>query len=277
MGTTFELVLVAERKERGRLEAIAEVVFDVIREVESRWSLFLPSSRLALLNRTGHQQALALDADDLALFQVASRVKRDSGGAFEPDVARAMDAAGHFAARGLAACLPEVPEGAAAESPGPALAGTWNLDEHSCSVSFSGLGPALDLGAIAKGHALDLAVRELSEYAVDAALLHGGTSSVVALGSAPGQEAWTVDVHGHQVRLRDQALAVSDAGSQSAHDGHILIPGAQFIAADVQNTAAVVAPSAALADAWATALCANPELAQAASGLLLEQNVKLLH
>lgn len=277
MGTTFELVLVAERRNRGRLESIGEAVFDAIREVESRWSLFLPGSRLALLNRTGHQGPLALDADDLALFQIASRVKRDSGGAFEPDVARAMDAAGHFAARGLSAYLPAIPEGTNAVSPGPALDGTWTLDEPGCSVRFTGLGPALDLGAIAKGHALDLAARELREYGVEAALLHGGTSSVVAIGAAPGREAWMVDVHGRQVRLRDQALAISHAGSQSAQNGtHILIPGSKCISADARNSAAVLAPSAALADAWATALCANPELAQTAAELFLQQSITLL-
>lgn len=269
MGTTFELVLVAERRDQGRLKAIGEAAFDVIREVESRWSLFLPDSRLAQLNRTGHERALALDADDLVLFQIASRVKSDSGGAFEPDVARAMEAAGHFASRGLVACVPAIVEDASQRA-----GATWTLDEPSCTVRFTGLGPALDLGAIAKGHALDLAARELREYGVEAALLHGGTSSVIALGAPPDQDAWSVEVHGRQVHLRDQALAVSHAGSQSAENSsHILIPGVSSQSADAANLAAVVASSAAVADAWATALCANPELAQTAAGRLLEQNI----
>lgn len=276
MGTTFELVLVAGGREHGRLQAIGEAVFDCIREVESRWSLFLPDSRLAQLNRTGHLRALALDADDLELFRVAALVKRESGGAFDPNVASAMDAAGHFASRGLAACL-----GSQDDSDPES---TWVLDESGSTVRFTGSGPALDLGGIAKGHALDLAARELREYGVEDALLHGGTSSVIALGAPPGQEAWTVEVNGSAVLLRDQALAVSDASSQSVeNDSHILIPGtspnttcAQGQSAPTQNSAAVRCDSAALADAWATALCANPALAQIAAPHFSQQNITLL-
>ena len=61
MGTSFELVLVGEGSERRRLLGAGEAALEVIREVEQRWSLFLPQSMLARLNREGHRVALDLD------------------------------------------------------------------------------------------------------------------------------------------------------------------------------------------------------------------------
>ena len=48
---------------------------------------------------------------------------------------------------------------------------------------------ALDLGGVAKGHALDEAANVLQEHGVNCALIHGGTSSVVAIGNPPGELA----------------------------------------------------------------------------------------
>jgi thiamine biosynthesis lipoprotein len=279
MGTTFELVLVGEPKHHGRLANIGEAVFDGIDEVEASWSLFLPTSRLALLNRTGHKRGLALDTDDLQLFRVIEEVHRASLGAFDPNVARQMEAALHFEARGLQACLGA---GGDVESESRDIGtksdgATWELDESTSQVRFTGLGPALDLGAVAKGHALDLAARELREFGVEAALLHGGTSSVIAIGTPPDQEAWIVRVDDRDLALKDQALAVSHAGSQSASgDSHIFIPGDSQNSVSVDRSSAVVAQSAAAADAWATALCVNPNLEKYAASYLQERRIEIL-
>ena len=48
----------------------------------------------------------------------------------------------------------------------------------------------IDLGAIGKGYALEEAGRLLREAGVSSALLHGGTSSVCAIGAPQGQPHW---------------------------------------------------------------------------------------
>lgn len=269
MGTRFELVLHGGgRLGRRALEAAGEAALDTIHETEARWSLFLPTSRLARLNKTGHLEPLCLAGDDLALFKTIDEVHRQSLGAFDPNVAHAMARAGHFASASRTAQL------------GPASStGTqeprWSLDAEKRTVAFSAPGPSLDLGGVAKGHALDLAALELEDLGVTSALLHGGTSSVRALGPPPDQRGWRLALGAHTIELAHMSLASSKASAQLAgREGHIQIPGAS--AAPPDREAAVLAPTAALADAWATALVVRPTLAQEAAPALRAAGVQLL-
>jgi thiamine biosynthesis lipoprotein len=132
------------------------------------------------------------------------------------------------------------------------------LDPATSTVTLAP-GAKLDPGAVGKGYALERATELLSVAGVKRALLHGGTSSVVALG------AWTVAVEhplgaGRLARLelRDAALGVTALAGRRFVDGgrpigHILDPrtGEPVTGALM---AAVVAPAAADADALSTAL-----------------------
>src|SRR5690349_7169580 len=91
------------------------------------------------------------------------------------------------------------------------------LDGSAYSVRFREAGMVLDLGSIGKGYALDRAATILREAGVESALLHGGTSTVVAIGGPPGEEEWQIGIGGPaelevalgKVGLRDRALSYS--------------------------------------------------------------------
>jgi len=100
---------------------------------------------------------------------------------------------------------------------------------------------------------------------VSSALLHGGCSSVYALGVQPNDpRGWEVGIkHPWEqrrlatVRLRDQALGTSATAFQHLEYhgrklGHILDPRTGW-PAEGMTSASVVAPTAAAADALATA------------------------
>ena len=120
----------------------------------------------------------------------------------------------------------------------PARGRPMQLDPRARSVRAARAGASLDLGGVAKGFALDLAARELREAGVDCALLHGGTSSVAALGAPPGESGWRVAIEGAHapegaglaVLLRDASLSVSAAAGRTARGaagrrvGHVLDP-----------------------------------------------------
>jgi thiamine biosynthesis lipoprotein len=110
----------------------------------------------------------------------------------------------------------------------------------------------LDLGGIAKGHAIDLAARVIRQAGVDRAFVHGGGSSGIGLGEAPAGP-WRVALGPERgapiVELRDQAFSVSTTVERS----HIVDPTTGRPVAGPRR-AAVVGPSARLADAWTTAL-----------------------
>jgi thiamine biosynthesis lipoprotein len=135
------------------------------------------------------------------------------------------------------------------------------------TVRFLKPGVEINLGSIGKGYALDR-VAELMrmDWNLRAALLHGGHSSVYAMGTAPGEHRgwavgirhpWDMEKRLAVVRLRDRALATSAATFQHLEHagrklGHILDPRTGWPAEGIASATAI-APTAAEADALATA------------------------
>jgi thiamine biosynthesis lipoprotein len=133
------------------------------------------------------------------------------------------------------------------------------LDEVNFTVRFSRPGVLVDLGSIGKGYALDRAAELLRDAGVTSALLHGGTSTVIALGQPPDAAAWKVALpEGGSVALRDESLSVSAGWGKSFTDaagrelGHVLDPR-RGEPVGGRRWAAVVAPSATDSDGLSTA------------------------
>jgi thiamine biosynthesis lipoprotein len=241
MGTRFELVLV----DVG-LRAAGDAALDEITRWHQLLNRFAPDSLLSHINRTAASRPVRLDRETFALFRTALDVWRASGGAFDITVAPLM------ARNGFAdSCVPA--------RGGRVGADAIILDEDDWTIRFDAPGTSLDLGGIAKGHALDCAAAILRDAGVTPALLHGGTSSVIAIGTPPDDSGWRVAigpaVDAPVVMLRDEALSVSDGASQTSLTGHhhIVDPLLQIAAPDA-GAMAVIGPSAAVAEAWSTAL-----------------------
>ncbi len=255
MGTRFELALcppaawpAADAARRAR--AVGELALDEIRLAHQRLSAFASDSLVAQINRRAGREWTTVDPDTLELLELARRVHQDSGGAFDITLGPLMRAWGF---RG------EAPDPVAARA-ARACVGMRLLaiDGPSRRVALTAPGAQLDLGAIAKGHALDLAGAVLRAHGVECALLHAGTSSVLALGGPPGDRArrdparrsgppgepprsgglpkgWTIALAdrgrllGPRITLRDQALSVSSPSGRTMDiDGveraHVLDP-----------------------------------------------------
>ena len=222
MGTRFEIVVAST--DGYSTHPIVEEALREIEDLHRRLTRFSADSLISHINRTAPFRPVRLDAGTFALLAAAQAVCRQSGGAFDVAVG----------------------------------SGSMILDESTCTVALSSPAVKLDLGGIAKGYALDRAAALLRENGVTAALLHGGTSSVVAIGSPPDAAAWRVALaHGHRfpfIDLCDAALGVSRPHAQiNAEHTHITDArnGADIAA---KRFAVVVGPSACLADAWSTAL-----------------------
>lgn len=242
MGTRFELVLAREDEPCWR--AAGEAALECIEACDERWSLFSSSSLVARINREAARTPVRLDPELYELLERCLELREMFDGAFDVAIGRRMRALGF---RGEPAAATHAREG-------------FELDPMTRSIRFTTPDTALDLGSIAKGHALDLAAALLREHGVDSALLHGGTSSVVALGAPPDSCAWRVQVGSdgaHEVALRDAALSVSAPRGRTSERGaetvgHIVDP------LDVRPVplgwrACVVAASAREADAASTA------------------------
>ena len=93
-------------------------------------------------------------------------------------------------------------------------------NESQHTIRFRLPGVTVNLNSMGKGYALDRMAELLADHFVDDYLLHGGKSSILARGEAPGGETagWTIGVR-HPLRpaerlaelqLRDQALSVTE-------------------------------------------------------------------
>lgn len=254
MATRFEFVLVGE--EEPRLRAAGEAALAEIHDWEARLSAFRPDSFLSFINRHAAERAIPLDEEVYALFRDAFEVYRLSGGAFDISIGPLMRAWGF---RG------EPPADEAGLAAALAVTGMdkVELDEAERTIRFLRAGVSIDLGSIGKGHALDRAADVLREAGVGAAFLHGGTSSVVAIGSPPERESgWGVEValgSGREmVRLRDAGLSTSKPSGRMVvingeRIGHVVDARSGRPAARAAG-ATVVGPNARITDAWATAL-----------------------
>lgn len=223
MGTRFELVLPAGNFATTR--AIGEAALSEIEDCHRRLTRFQPSSLLSHIMRSAARGPVPVDHDTLELFEEAMAIHRLSEGAFDITVP----------ARGMDAIV---------------------LDAEACTVRLARAVP-LDLGAIAKGHALDLAARVLREHGVDRAFLHGGTSSAVGIGAPFEGEGWRVALEGGgEVMLRDRALSVSAVWEDNPHP---TIDPRTGVPVTGPRRATVTGPSARRCDAYSTAaLVAGP-------------------
>jgi len=243
MGTRFELVL--EARDPAHARAAGEAALEEIERCDARWSVFRSDSLLARVNREAFVHDVLLDSDTFELLEACLRFQQDTQGAFDIAVGARMH---EFRCGAL--------------SPATALCGAFELDAVRRSVRFTRAGTQLDLGAIAKGEALERAAAALREAGVERALLHGGTSSVLALGAPSDAAGWHVRLAGFDsksadVELCERALSVSAPHGRTLRVnecdvGHVLDPRTGAPLAPGARCA-VLGASARECEAWSTA------------------------
>ena len=187
MATRFEIVLHGENP--VSLRSAGEEALDEIERLEARLSLFRPSSEIAHLNARAAKGPVRVTPGLFALLQHAQKLNTETGGAFDITIAPLVRCWGFMGGSGH---LPKPDELAEARSCiGMSLV---LLDRGDFTVRFAREGVMLDLGAIGKGYAIERATEVLREAGITNAMLHGGTSSVQALGHPPDAEFWKIAI-----------------------------------------------------------------------------------
>jgi thiamine biosynthesis lipoprotein len=194
---------------------------DLVDAVEERITVYRDSSELARLNATAPQGWQPVAADIVALLVHARSLHARTAGGFDPAAGSLVRAWGFLHRQGR---TPDAPTLAAAR----AAAGMEHveIDEVAGRVRFTRPGLELNLGAIGKGWALDAVIGMLTAAGVASVLVHGGSSSVRAIGlqgpALPGRRGWRVGIR-HPLRpgrrlatvtLVDAALGTSGSGTQ---------------------------------------------------------------
>lgn len=234
MATRFEAILLGEDAEH--LEAVATLVLEEIDRVERQLSRFDPASEVSRLNHSAAGQPALVSVELAAVIEECRTWFERTGGIFDVTIDTSTGLRGAW--RGV----------------------QWDAAQRTLVRTDEQV--ALDFGGYGKGYALDRAAEVARHYGVRDGLLHGGTSSVLALGPGDDGLGWPIAVAGSDspVRLCGRALSTSATRSEhnEAHD--TIDPRAQRVVSG-RRSCSVVAGTAALAEILSTVgLVLGPEI-----------------
>ncbi len=241
MGTLVNLRLVGEDPTRTRLALGA--CFQRMEDLERCFSRHRPDGEVARLNAEGRLTEASPGL--VALVQSALELSHATEGAFDPTVLPLLCCHGTGRGADLAEARRRV--------------GFQKLDVGSRSLAFAEPGMGLTLDALAKGHIVDQGASVLREHGFQHFFLEA-EGDLVAEGPTP----WRLGLQSPRGRgtlaafpVKHRALATS-GDYQHPHTGdfrehHIVDPRTGHSAPHLAS-ASVLAPTAAQADALATAL-----------------------
>ena len=244
-------------------EGLRNAITGALQEVDARMSTWRSDSELQAV-REG-SGPVVVSEETLEVVQAALQLAQATGGAFDPTVEPLMELWGF---RGERRTTPPTD----AEIEAARAATGWAkvvLGRDEGRPTIDAKGTALDLSAIAKGHAVDRAAAVMSEWGLTDFMVEIG-GEVRAHGRTP-RGSWRLGVDapdegaapGAQfaaiVELRNAALATS-GNYRNAYDAggvrvvHTMDPRQGRPYESVVASASVVATDCRTADGWATAL-----------------------
>lgn len=259
MNTRFEVALWG--RDTAYLTAACEEAQREIEALDHQLSFYRDDSDIRELNVFAAKGPVTIEPRLFGLLQRAKELSEATGGAFDITVAPLLRAWGMTGAGG------QVPTEEDLEA-ARAITG-WELvelDPERRTVHFLREGVQIDLGAIGKGYAIDRAVELLRDSEIPGGLIHGGTSTVAAIGPQPDGSPWQIAIQDPAnpeasvgtAELANEALSVSAVHGKFFTEGderfgHVLDPR---LGRPVQSAllAAVICASATDSDALSTAL-----------------------
>lgn len=255
-------------------ETLTERVERELEAIDASVSTWRDDSELSSFNRLAATLARPIGPHLERILEVSLEVYEATGGAFDPTVGPLVEAWGFGAGGDREAPIPE--EQAVAALLERVGLDRLRIDPERTSEDRPLLLQAdppleLDFSAVAKGYAVDLVAEALLGGGFENFFVEVG-GEVRARGTSPRGEAWRVGVTeptddpggvarvGFAVSVSDGAVATSgDYRNFRVVDGvkysHTIDPRTGRPIEDPPASVTVIAPTCALADAWATALC----------------------
>ena len=206
MGSFFEVRLPAGTP--GAVDLACRAL-DLIEALEAQLTVYRDDSEVSRLNRTAHLGPVQLEPGLFGLLETAVALSRETDGAYDVTSGALSEAWGFVKGP------KRVPDAAVlADARSRTGYRHLRLDAESSTAAFDREGIQINFGSIGKGYAIDRAVDLIrAHWWPTSALVHGGRSSLFALGSPPGQLGgrWEIAVR-DPVRSRKHPWASCGSG-----------------------------------------------------------------
>jgi thiamine biosynthesis lipoprotein len=156
MATVYEVYAVHAHHQYAA--QAAQAAFDLVDRLERELSRFLPNSDITRINHLDAGESTRVSPSTLECLVIARHMCDLTAGAFDVSIGTGLQ--------------------------------SLELDPGESVVRAATRGVRIDLGGIGKGYAVDLMAELLEEWDLEAALVHGGFSSVLALEPPAGHDGW---------------------------------------------------------------------------------------
>ena len=260
MDTVVRVAVYDTTHDEATIHQAMDAAFQAMTDVERAASIHLPESEISALVRSAGSVPMALSPLMTDLLRQSVAVAQATDGAFDPTIG-AVKTLWPFESES-----PAVPDSAAiAQAVG--LVDYRQIQFTEDGVYLPREGMVLDLGGVAKGLAIDRGVAALRAAGMAAGIVDAG-GDLRLFGKRPGSGRWGVGIRHPRgqnpnvlyAALRLDSLAVATSGDYERYfevDGvryhHLLDPQTGYPVHGAVSTT-IVAPTALLADAWATAV-----------------------
>ncbi len=237
MATTFEIYM--DYPDGARARQAAGAAFAELDSIEAELSRFIPGSDISRLNAAAGGNDVRISTITYSCLEQAINLSEITNHTFDINIGRLLEIQ---------------PDNTGTDS--------WRPFNECMTLSQDGFSVhlrhpvALDLGGIGKGFALDGMADILHQWHIEKALLHSGSSTVRILNNDPNYN-WPVTLS-HPLKPSETITTLHLTSGALACSGnhlrpHIINP-AQAAPAAAPKVVWLTAPTAAAADALATAL-----------------------
>lgn len=242
MGTYWNVTWVAEADVTEIVRSALDSAFRLVIRQMSHWEI---TSDLSQFNRAPAATWHRLPREFFTVVSTACRIAQQSSGNLDPTLGEIVDAHGHGPAL--------LPIG---ENPLTRCGWEKLRLDHQQRHAFQPGGLRLDLSAIAKGYAVDLACRYLNEAGIRHFLMEIG-GELQGQGCKPDGSSWWVSLAHNSEDLPETLVALSGisiATSGNKFRDHLIDPRDGNTVRHELAAVSVIAKNCMEADAWATAL-----------------------
>jgi len=224
MDTTLNLTIQGRTEEEARRDTDAVVAY--LEDLEARTSRFRPGSEVSAINGKAGVEPVAVSADVLEMVERSVELSRATGGAFDVTVAPVVELWGFYDQEYRVPGDAEIEEAVKLVDYTKII-----IDRETSTVMLADRGMEIDLGGVAKGHAVAGTCDILRERGVEHGLVNFG-GAVGAVGRRLDGRPWVVGIKnprgGPGDLVAELEVADSYVGTSGDYERYFVMDGKRY-------------------------------------------------